>query len=88
MLIGQNRDRSNLMGLRGRDTLDGGANTFTLSGDIDEDRRDEVRYDQDARDGGGAASSSISKPISTIIRSQERPVTASEIWTRCAISSG
>ncbi|GGW39823.1 calcium-binding protein [Gemmobacter lanyuensis] len=52
VLIGQNRDRSNLMGLRGRDTLDGGANTFTLSGDIDEDRRDEVRYDQDARDGG------------------------------------
>ncbi|GGW38323.1 hypothetical protein GCM10011452_28320 [Gemmobacter lanyuensis] len=52
VLIGQNWDRSSLMGLRGRDTLDGGANTYTLSGDIDDDRRDEVRYDRDAKDGG------------------------------------
>lgn len=50
--VGNNADRDRFMGLRGRDTLDGGANSFTPEGERDEDRRDEVRYNRDARDGG------------------------------------
>lgn len=50
--IGSNIDRDRFAGMRGSDTIDGGNNTYTAAGDLDEDRRDEVRYDRDARDGG------------------------------------
>lgn len=50
--IGSNTERDRFSGGRGRDTMDGGNNTFTSTGDLDGDRRDAVFYDQDARDGG------------------------------------
>lgn len=50
-LIG-NEDRNRFYGLRGADTIDGGNNTFTAGGEVDEDRRDEVRYHQDREFGG------------------------------------
>lgn len=50
--IGGDTLRDRFAGMRGRDTIDGGANTFTGTGALDEDRRDEVRYDRDERDGG------------------------------------
>lgn len=50
--IGSNTERDRFAGLRGRDTIDGGNNTFTSTGALDDDRRDEVRYDRDASDGG------------------------------------
>lgn len=49
---GSNTERDRFMGLRGRDTMDGGANSFDGAGNVIDDRRDEVRYDRDARDGG------------------------------------
>lgn len=50
--IGNNTERDRFMGGRGRDTMDGGANSFTATGELDPDRRDEVRYDRDANLGG------------------------------------
>lgn len=49
---GNNINRDRFMGLRGRDTIDGGANSFTTGGAVDDDRRDEARYHRDAGDGG------------------------------------
>lgn len=50
--IGSNTERDRFMGLRGRDTFDGGANSYDGAGVVTDDRRDEVRYDRDVRDGG------------------------------------
>ena len=50
--IGSNTERDRFMGLRGRDIIDGGANSFDAGGAMTEDRRDEARYDRDLRDGG------------------------------------
>lgn len=50
--IGNNINRDRFMGLRGRDTIDGGSNSFNSDGTRNEDRRDEVRYDKDANFGG------------------------------------
>lgn len=50
--IGNDSNRDRFAGLRGRDELDGGANTYTDTGELDEDRRDEVRYDLDIYHGG------------------------------------
>lgn len=50
--IGSDTGRDQFSGLRGRDTIDGGSNTFTPTGTLDGDSRDEVRYDRDELDGG------------------------------------
>lgn len=50
--VGNDIDRDRFMGGRGRDTMDGGANSFTSLGAVDPDRRDEVRYDRDLDLGG------------------------------------
>ncbi len=52
LFIGNNTERDRFMGGRGRDTMDGGANTFNSLGELSEDYRDEVRYDRDAEWGG------------------------------------
>lgn len=49
--VGSDTERDRFMGLRGRDTFDGGANTFAPDLTVT-DYRDEVRYDSDARFGG------------------------------------
>lgn len=50
--IGNNIDRDRFMGLRGRDTFDGGSNSLNADGSRNDDRRDEVRYDRDVEFGG------------------------------------
>lgn len=51
--VGSNTQRDRFQGDRGRDTLDGGANSFDATGTIkSDDRRDEVRYDGDFWNGG------------------------------------
>ncbi len=45
-------DRDRFSGLRGRDTFDGGADSFDVNGVRTEDRRDEVRYQNDYWQGG------------------------------------
>lgn len=45
-------DRDRFSGLRGRDTIDGGDDSFDSNGVRTEDRRDEVRYDNDYWQGG------------------------------------
>lgn len=47
---GSGRDR--FSGLRGRDTIDGGDNSYDSLGNVTDDRRDEVRYDNDYWQGG------------------------------------
>ncbi len=47
---GSERDR--FSGMRGRDTIDGGDNSFDSLGNVTEDRRDEVRYNNDYWQGG------------------------------------
>lgn len=50
--IGSNTLRDSFHGLRGSDTIDGGANSFTAGGAVDADRRDEACYNYDVQDGG------------------------------------
>lgn len=45
-------DRDRFSGLRGRDTVDGGLNTYDSLGNRTADTRDEVRYDNDYWQGG------------------------------------
>lgn len=47
-----NDERNRFQGMRGNDTIDGGNNSFTAGGDLDDDRRDEVRYHQERNEGG------------------------------------
>lgn len=52
-LIGSDTQRDRFAGGRGRDTIDGGANSYDATGTIrTEDRRDQVSYDNDYWNGG------------------------------------
>jgi serralysin len=49
--IGNNTERDRFEGGRGNDVFDGGANTFNLDGELTEDRRDQVQYNNDIWEG-------------------------------------